>query len=157
MAITPQQQAAERLKQLSAAHEASEQTRLVAGPGTGKSSVIEERVRWLLENGVTAKAIAVVSFTNACARDLQTRINSYCKDNQLNAGAVSITTLHSLALKVLRLGGLLQYYPSSPLVLDDWELENVYDAEFGIAQGIKEKKRREEIRRFFMKRFGVLG
>jgi DNA helicase-2/ATP-dependent DNA helicase PcrA len=149
MAITPQQQAAERLKQLSAAHELNEQTRLVAGPGTGKSSVIEERVRWLLENGVAPKAIAVVSFTNASARDLEIRINSYCEDKQLNARSVSITTLHSLALKVLRLGGLLQYYPSNPLVLDDWELENVYDAEFGIAQGIKGKKRREEIRRFY--------
>jgi DNA helicase-2/ATP-dependent DNA helicase PcrA len=39
--------------------------------------------------------------------------------------------------------------PSDPLVLDDWELENIYDAEFGEAQQIRAKKRREEIRRFY--------
>ena len=40
-------------------------------------------------------------------------------------------------------------YPTRPLVLDDWELENIYDAEFGEAQGIGSKRRREHIRRYY--------
>ena len=40
-------------------------------------------------------------------------------------------------------------YPTRPLVLDDWELENIYDAEFGEAQGIGSKRRREQIRRYY--------
>jgi ATP-dependent DNA helicase UvrD/PcrA len=46
-------------------------------------------------------------------------------------------------------GGLLETYPTRPLVLDDWELENIYDAEFGEAEGINSRPRREKIRRFY--------
>lgn len=48
MAITPQQIHAAEAVQHAAAHDGSPQIRLVAGPGTGKSFSIEERVRWLL-------------------------------------------------------------------------------------------------------------
>ncbi len=34
-------------------------------------------------------------------------------------------------------------------MLDDWELKNVYDGEFGLAQNIPSKPRREEIRRYY--------
>jgi DNA helicase-2/ATP-dependent DNA helicase PcrA len=54
--------------------------------------------------------------------------------------------LHSLALRVLRQAGLLEAYPTDPLVLDDWETENVFDAEFGKAYRIG-KTRCEQIRR----------
>ena len=56
-----------------------------------------------------------------------------------------VSTLHSLALRLLRAAGLL-HYPADPLVLDNWELESIFDAEFGISHGVG-KKRREEIRR----------
>ena len=46
---------------------------------------------------------------------------------------------------MLRAANLL-HYPADPLVLDGWELEKIFDAEFGHANGI-EKRRREEIRR----------
>jgi DNA helicase-2/ATP-dependent DNA helicase PcrA len=40
----------------------------------------------------------------------------------------------------------LLHYPADPLVLDSWELESVFDAEFGHANGLG-KTRREQIRR----------
>lgn len=52
--ITSAQIAAAEAVQLAAAHDGSDQVRLVAGPGTGKSSVIEKRVCWLIANGVPA-------------------------------------------------------------------------------------------------------
>lgn len=60
--------------QTAAATSQALQTRLVAGPGTGKSRTIEQRVGWLLSEGVNANAIAVVSFTRASAQDLRLRI-----------------------------------------------------------------------------------
>jgi DNA helicase-2/ATP-dependent DNA helicase PcrA len=94
--------------------------------------------------------IAVVSFTNASVIDLRVRLFAYCeKHHQDGIKDVSITTLHSLALRLLRQAGLLENYPTRPLVLDDWELENIYDAEFGVDRGITSKKRREKIRRFY--------
>jgi superfamily I DNA/RNA helicase len=133
-----------------AAHDQSPQVRLIAGPGAGKSAAIEARVFWLLEQGVPAAEIFAVSFTRASARDLRDRIHRYCADNgQADASGVQVSTLHSLALRVLRKAGLLaSRYPADPLVLDDWELENIFDAEYGELPNAGGKRRREEIRSY---------
>ena len=146
MPITPWQIKAAEAVQRAAARDTSPQIRLVAGPGTGKSFSIEERVRWLLETGTHSRSIIVVSFTRASSVELRHRIHTYCaKQNQPNGTDVRVSTLHSLALRMLRAAGLL-HYPSDPLVLDNWELENIFDAEFGHSHTLG-KKRREEIRR----------
>jgi len=143
MPITPQQiQFAETL-QHAAAHDTLNQVRLVAGPGTGKSFAIEERVYWLLNNGVSFDRIFAVSFTRASSRDLRNRIENYCSNRGIQTGgAVSVTTLHSLALRALRAAGLLGY-PSDPMVMDKWELENIFDAEFSNSSQIRPARCRE--------------
>ena len=70
MALSPQDVEAAQATQEAAAHAGQAQVRLVAGPGTGKSSTIEERVCWLLREGLDPANIAVVSFTNASVIDL---------------------------------------------------------------------------------------
>ncbi len=138
--------AAERVQQ-DAASSPEAQVRLIAGPGTGKSSAIEKRVCWLLDQGIATHEIYAVSFTRASARDLQERIIEYCgAHNHGAAGQVRVSTLHSLTLRILRAAGLLARYAVDPLVLDPWELENIFDAEFGVASGIRSKPRREAIR-----------
>jgi len=132
--------------QHAAARNPRAQVRLVAGPGTGKSSAIQERIRWLLSQGAGADTIYAVSFTRAAALDLRERIHSYCTANgQPGVTQVRVSTLHSLALRTLRAAGLLTAYPADPLVMDSWELENVFDAEFGHATGMG-RKRREAVR-----------
>src|SRR5712692_9757603 len=147
MPLTPAQIAAAEAIQQAAAQDAAEQIRLVAGPGTGKSACIEERVRWLIAQGVDPAAICAVSFTRASALDLRLRIHRYATEPGYETiDSVSVTTLHSLALRVLRAAGQLHAYPVDPLVLDNWDLENIFDAEFGHVHdtGVK---RREQIRR----------
>jgi DNA helicase II / ATP-dependent DNA helicase PcrA len=131
MSITPQQKQTAEAAQHAAAQDPAGQIRLIAGPGTGKSYAIEERVRWLLTSGANPAGLFVVSFTRAAARDLRARIQRYCARHSLVAGnAVSVTTLHALALRVLQAAGLLGAYPARPVVMDQWELEFIYDAEF---------------------------
>ena len=150
MALNPQNIQAAKAIQGSAAHAGQVQVRLVAGPGTGKSFTIEERVCWLLREGVEPANVAVVSFTNASVKDLRGRLHAHCDTHaHSDIKDVSITTLHSLALRLLRQAGLLGMYPTRPLVLDDWELENIYDAEFGEAQRIGNVRRRAQIRRYY--------
>lgn len=150
MTIRLEDQQSAQAVQHDAAHAPQQQVRLVAGPGSGKSSTIEERVCWLLEQHVEPERIAVVSFTNASVVDLRLRLHAYCLGrNQHGITDVSISTLHSLALRLLRQAHLLETYPTRPLVLDDWELENVYDEEFGLSQGVNSKPRREQIRRYY--------
>jgi superfamily I DNA/RNA helicase len=146
MPITPQQLQAAEATQRAAAHDGAQQIRLVAGPGTGKSFSIEERVCWLLGQGIQPRAITVVSFTRPSSIELRNRIHACCAGrNQHNGVDVRVSTLHSLALRMLKAANLL-HDPADPLVLDSWELENIFDAEFGCANGLG-KTRREEIRR----------
>lgn len=147
MAITAAQIQAAQAIQHAAAHDTASQVRVVAGPGTGKSFTIEERVCWLLAQGVAPEQVCAVSFTRASALDLRRRVQSYCLQNgQPTVTRVRVSTLHALALRTLRAAGLLTAYPADPLVLDSWELETIFDAEFGNIRGLG-KTRCEEIRR----------
>lgn len=147
MPLTPSDVAAAQAVQDDAAHDGAPQVRVIAGPGTGKSQTIQERVLWLLAHSVQPNEIVVVSFTRASARDLELRIHRQ-KPGRPSAEKVRVSTLHSLALRTLRRAGMLAQYPVEPIVLDDWELENIFDAEFQYHSGINSKERREDIRRY---------
>jgi superfamily I DNA/RNA helicase len=137
MPYTQQQIQNAQDQQHAAAHDQSSQVRLIAGPGSGKSYAIQERVHWLLSRNVSPHNIYVVSFTRASTLDLRNRIFKYCRENgDVDVDQVSVSTLHSLALRVLRSAGLL-VYPADPLVLDDWEQENIIDDEFSKASGYR--------------------
>jgi superfamily I DNA/RNA helicase len=128
--ITQEQKAKAGLQQHEAAHDPRPQIRLIAGPGSGKSYAVQERVHWLINNDVSPNHIFVISFTRASTLDLRNRVYDYCREKgQSQVDQVSISTLHSLALRVLRAAGLLAY-PADPLILDDWEQENIFDDEF---------------------------
>ena len=86
MPITQSQIQAAKAIQDAAAHDTAPQVRLVAGPGTGKSFSIEERVLWLLNQGIRADKIAAISFTRASSTDLKHRIQNYCSLNNQPAG-----------------------------------------------------------------------
>ncbi len=137
MPITAGQIQAAELAQHAAAQDGAQRIRLVAGPGTGKSSSIAERVRWLLSDcGVPPANLFVVSFTRASARDLRRKIHRYCGAHGApTAVEVSVSTLHSLALGIQQAAGQLQAYPVDPLVMDKWELKTIFDAELARQTG----------------------
>jgi hypothetical protein len=64
----------------------------LAGPGSGKTTVLTSRIKRLLAEGTNPSTIAVVTFTNAAAKELLTRLDGhalgYCG------------TLHGLALRI---------------------------------------------------------
>jgi len=136
MPVTARQLAQAQAAQQAAAHDRRGQVRLIAGPGAGKSFTIEERVSWLLRNGTNGQNIFAISFTNASAQDLKSRISQFCQRQGQDGSAVSVTTMHSLALRMLRIAGLLERFPVAPLVMDQWEVENIFEAEFRAAHAI---------------------
>lgn len=65
-----------------------------AGPGTGKTAVACARVAHLINSGIAASEILLISFTRTAVAELRERITQLCKDNRAVVG-VKITTLDS--------------------------------------------------------------
>ena len=128
MGITDLQKARAEKAQWKAAQDDADQIRLVAGPGTGKSSTIERRAAHLLNSNANPRRVFVISFTRATTAELSDRIVAFCAA-QPCAGVVaevSVSTMHSLALRLLRSAAVLAtLFPDDPFVLDDWEREKV--------------------------------
>ncbi len=68
---------------------------VIAGPGTGKTHVLTERISYLLqEQKIAGEKIIAVTFTNKAAQEIRTRISQ---------DQVIIKTFHSLGLEILKL------------------------------------------------------
>jgi superfamily I DNA/RNA helicase len=136
LGITDLQKARAETAQWEAVEDEADQIRVVAGPGTGKSSTIERRVAHLLNSNAKPKRLFVISFTRATTAELSDRIAKFCA-TQPCAGVVpdvSVSTMHSLALRLLRSAAVLAtLFPNDPFVLDDWERKNLYDVDLARA------------------------
>ena len=137
MPITAAQKAQAEQCQWTAARDGAKQVRLVAGPGTGKSYSIEKRVAYLLTKGATPSNVYIISFTRATCAELRNRITRFCSTLSCanEATQVRVSTMHSLALRILRRANLLTSYPSTPIMLDDWEQAKIYDRELAESIG----------------------
>ena len=72
---------------------------VIAGAGSGKTRTLTYRVAWLLEQGVSARSILLLTFTNKAAREMLDRVASL-----LPQGAEGIWggTFHSIGNRILR-------------------------------------------------------
>jgi DNA helicase II / ATP-dependent DNA helicase PcrA len=75
--------------------------RVVAGAGTGKTAVIADRFRRLVEAGVEPRRILVMTFTERAARQMRERI----ADQAPGSVGSQVGTFHALALGWLREDG----------------------------------------------------
>jgi ATP-dependent DNA helicase Rep len=74
---------------------------VLAGAGSGKTSVITRKIAWLiLECGIQPSRIAAVTFTNKAAREMKTRVTALLKGT--DAKGLAISTFHTLGLTILR-------------------------------------------------------
>lgn len=88
-------------KQLAAVKSISQPTLVLAGAGSGKTSVITQKIAYLIaECGLEAKYIAAVTFTNKAAREMKERIQRLLDKKQTKGLLVS--TFHTLGLTIIR-------------------------------------------------------
>jgi DNA helicase-2/ATP-dependent DNA helicase PcrA len=88
---------------------------VIAGAGSGKTRTLTYRVAYLLENGVDARNILLLTFTNKAARQMLDRVA-----NLLPVDATGIWggTFHSIGNRMLRRHGSALGYSSGFTIMD---------------------------------------
>ncbi len=86
---------------------------VVAGPGSGKTRVLCERIVYLIAQGVEPREITAVTFTQLAAAELRDRVQL------ASAADVWTGTFHAFAYRVLHEHGALWGYPRPIRVLDE--------------------------------------
>ncbi len=78
----------------------NENIQVVAGAGTGKTSVLTQRIAWLIAHGVQPWKITAVTFTNKAAQEMRDRLEKSVGAE--SAKRVQMGTFHGIALRILR-------------------------------------------------------
>lgn len=78
---------------------------VLAGPGSGKTTVITHRIKNLIESGVPPEKILVVTFTKVAAINMQKRFFHIMQGENWIRGSypVSFGTFHSIFFRILKL------------------------------------------------------
>jgi DNA helicase-2/ATP-dependent DNA helicase PcrA len=70
---------------------------IIAGPGSGKTRVITEKILYIIKNGVNPNSILALTFSDKAATEMLERLERHIDPSDITAG-----TFHSFCLDVLR-------------------------------------------------------
>ena len=74
-----------------------------AGPGSGKTTVIVERIKKLIAEGVKPETFLVITFTRKAAQNLQNKLKEFIPKDDI--AKMQISTIHSFCLDFLKSRG----------------------------------------------------
>lgn len=73
---------------------------VLAGPGTGKTFTVIQRIANMLKKGIKPEEILCLTFSEAAAREMKIRLTSL-NAGMINAGAVPVKTYHSFCADII--------------------------------------------------------
>lgn len=95
---------------------------VLAGAGSGKTRTITYRVAFLLERGVSAENILLVTFTNKASREMLSRVESLLGSYPTGLWG---GTFHSVANRLLRMYGTRLGYTQNFTILDQEDAKSL--------------------------------
>jgi DNA helicase-2/ATP-dependent DNA helicase PcrA len=107
--------------------------RVLAGAGTGKTTVLSARVAWLLSTGTPAERILLLTFTRRAARQMLDRTATILTERQSEGGREATSsrvmggTFHAVAHRTLRRYSQALGIPEGFSVLDPSDAADVID------------------------------
>ncbi len=107
--------------------------RLLAGPGTGKTTVLVRRAEFLLNVLDPGDTLLALTFTRAAAAEMRTRLDERLGER---AERVRVSTLHAYSLGQLLNNENASSRLSEPLrIVGDWEQRHVVEEELAYLTG----------------------
>jgi len=99
---------------------------IIAGPGSGKTRVLTQRVAYLIEQGTPAENILAVTFTNKAAEEMKGRIKSLLSLNaKKDFKLPTLGTFHAICAKILRIEAAHIGYTRDFSICDDRDSLNL--------------------------------
>jgi len=102
--VTPSLQSKANAQQFEAILTTEGPVLIIAGPGSGKTFTLVERIVYLIKNkGVAPESLFVVTFTDKAARELTTRVSNRLTELgiKFNLNEMYLGTFHSICLRIL--------------------------------------------------------
>jgi ATP-dependent DNA helicase Rep len=96
---------------------------VLAGAGSGKTRVITEKIAYLVKQGLPARHIAAVTFTNKAAREMKDRVSKLLDDKQMRG--LRVSTFHALGLDILRKEHKILSYKASITLFDEQDKQTL--------------------------------
>lgn len=111
-------------RQQEAVHYISGPLLVLAGAGSGKTSVITRKIAYLVQQcGIAARHIVAVTFTNKAAREMKERVSSLLKKGE--GKGLIVSTFHNLGLNIIRREHQALGYKPGFSIFDDSDVKSL--------------------------------
>ena len=95
---------------------------VLAGAGSGKTSVITRKIAHLIQNcGIRAQYIVAMTFTNKAAREMKERVGTLLKKGE--GRGLTVSTFHNLGLNIIRKEHARLGYKPGFSIFDDGDIK----------------------------------